>query len=79
MRPINLGMLGTSNPAAAFQEIERASQEDALVYADAMEVTGFTETRTLDMATASATDIGNFLATFVSDCKKRGQNRTQPT
>lgn len=36
-------------------------------------VTGYTETRTLDMGSATATDIGNFVATMVSDLQKAGR------
>lgn len=36
-------------------------------------VQNFTETRTLDMATATSTEIGNFLATLVSDLKNGGR------
>ncbi len=36
-------------------------------------VSNFTPTRTLNMATAGAPEIGNFLATLVSDMKKAGR------
>ncbi len=36
-------------------------------------VSNFTPTRTLDMGTAGAAEIGNFLATLVSDMKKAGR------
>jgi hypothetical protein len=36
-------------------------------------VSNFTPTRTLNMATAGAPEIGNFLATLVSDMQKAGR------
>lgn len=36
-------------------------------------VTNFVVTRDLDMATATVTDIGNFLATLVSDLQNAGR------
>lgn len=36
-------------------------------------VSNYVETRTLDMGTAGAVDIGNFLATLVSDLQKAGR------
>lgn len=33
-------------------------------------ITGFTRTTTLDMGTATATDIGNFLCTVIEDMQK---------
>lgn len=37
------------------------------------DVSNFVETRSLDMGTATVTDIGNFLATLVSDLQKAGR------
>jgi hypothetical protein len=36
-------------------------------------VANYTETRTLDMGTATADDIGNFLATLISDLQAVGR------
>lgn len=36
-------------------------------------VENFTPTRTLDMSTAAAADIGNFLATLVNDLQQAGR------
>lgn len=61
----------------SLREIERASIEDIETVVGELDVTGtVTETRTLDVDTATATDIANFLATFISDVKKRGQKRS---
>lgn len=60
----------------ALKEIEHASSEDyASDAADSFEITNYTETRTLDAATATATDVANVLATFLFDLKKRGSKR----
>jgi hypothetical protein len=47
----------------------RALEASVSVYT----VTNFTPTRTLDMATAGAPQIGNFLATLVSDLQSAGR------
>jgi hypothetical protein len=61
----------------ALREIEKASLEgDAGQVADAYTVTNFTETRTLDAGTATASDVADVLATLISDLQKRGTKRT---
>jgi hypothetical protein len=61
----------------SLKAIERASYEDAELIFDDYTVTGtFTETRTLDVATATLPDLIAFIATLVTDIQKRGQNRT---
>ncbi len=58
-----------------FREVERELQWLTEV-ADAFSLTGtFTEQRTIDAGTATATDLRNVLCTFLSDLKKRGVNR----
>jgi hypothetical protein len=60
----------------ALRAIEVASTEDyAADAADGFDVTNYTETRTLDASTATATDVANVLATFLFDLKKRGSKR----
>lgn len=60
----------------ALREIEQAADEDyAADAADGFTVTNYTETRTLNAATATATDVANVLATFLFDLKKRGSKR----
>lgn len=59
-----------------FKEIERASLEnDAGETADAFTIENHTPTYTLDVATATATDVANVLATFLTALKKRGIKR----
>ena len=81
MRPVQLGFrFGGSFETwaeAALRQIEHASQEDATIIADAFTVSNFTVTRTLDAGTATATQIANFLATFIDDLQKRGTNRAE--
>jgi hypothetical protein len=61
----------------ALKKIEQASVEDIEQVFDDYTVTGtFTETRTLDVATATLPDLIAFIATLVTDIQKRGQNRT---
>jgi hypothetical protein len=56
-------------------EICFASQDVTEEIADAFTLGTFTETRTLNPATATATDIANVLATFLNDMKNRGTTR----
>lgn len=73
MRPLALGALtDLAGVIQGLKKIEQASQVDALVIADEFSVQNFTPTRTLNVATATATDIANFLATFIDDCHRRG-------
>lgn len=61
----------------SLREIEKATVDDAeAVIGEFTIAEGFTETRTLDAATATLTDLANFVATLVSDIKKKGQKRT---
>lgn len=61
----------------SLREIEKASAEgDAGQVADAYTLSNFTETRTLDASTATATDVADVLATFIFDLQKRGSKRT---
>lgn len=61
----------------SLREIEKASLVgDAGEAADGFTLANFTELRTLDVGTATLTDVANVLATFLSDLKKRGQKRT---
>lgn len=62
--------------AQALMTVQLASFEDAeLIFDDFQIVGAFTETRSLTPGTATTTDIANFLATLVSDLKRRGQKR----
>lgn len=59
--------------SSALKELERASYEEIPgEIGDAYTMTNFTTTRTLDAATATATDVANVLATFLTDLKARG-------
>jgi hypothetical protein len=59
-----------------FKEIERASAEnDAGEIADAFTIENHTPTYSLDVATATATDVANVLATFLTALKRRGIKR----
>lgn len=81
MRPVNLPQIGTvRDPIAreAFKEIELASKEvDLLDIANAFTVNGsFTETRELNVTAPTLANAVAFLATFIADCKRGGQHRT---
>jgi hypothetical protein len=57
----------------AFRELEAASYEDnTSEIADAFTLGTFTETFTLDPATATATDVANVLATLLKKMQARG-------
>lgn len=59
------------------REIERLTVEDIEQVVKEFSTTGaFTETRTLNVTTATASDIAAFLATLLSDIKKGGQKRS---
>ncbi len=83
MRPVSFGS-APSDPKAfrdwivrAFRQVDIASNDiDPARIADAFTVSNYTETRTLDAGTATATDIANVLATLIDDLKKRGSKRT---
>jgi len=60
----------------AIVELSRASHEQITEeIADAYQLGTFTETRTLNPATATVADVANVLATILNDMKKRGVNR----
>jgi hypothetical protein len=60
----------------ALRELERVSYEDAARVADDFTILGtLTESRSIDVGTATTTEIHNFLLTFISDLKKRGKNK----
>jgi len=57
----------------AIQEIARSSRvADPNKVADEFTVANATATRSLDAATASASDVAAVLATFIGDLKQRG-------
>jgi hypothetical protein len=76
MRRLNFGA-----PSGDFQkwvtdclrQIERASGEaSAERIADDFIITTLSERRTLDVSTASATEVAEFIGTFIAALKKRG-------
>lgn len=61
----------------ALRAIEQASAADVAAVLDHFSVTGVvTETRTLDVSTATAADIVSFIATLLSDVQKGGQKKS---
>lgn len=62
--------------SACFDEIQNASIEEIASIASDFTITGYTETRTLDASTATATDVANVLCTLILDLKRHGQHRT---
>lgn len=83
MRPVVLGQSISKADfdrwvEEALREIERASYEDIAEVADGFSITGsFTETRILDVSSPSTANIAAFLATFITDLKKRGIHKTE--
>lgn len=63
---------------AQLREIEKASREnDIITLSNAFTVSGtYTATRTLNVSTATLSDLIAFVATFIDDCKRGGVNRT---
>jgi hypothetical protein len=61
----------------ALRIIEEASNEDAMLIADAFSVTNFTATRTLNAGTATTAQLAAFVATLISDLQKRSINRAE--
>ena len=60
----------------ALQEVARASYEnDPAVIASDFTLTGYTETRTLNVGTATTTDIANVLATLILDLARGGAKK----
>ena len=81
MRRVDLHMLGMiRDPAVreAIREIALASAEvDLTDISNAFTVSGtYTPTRTLDVTTPTLQNLVAFVATFIDDCKRGGQNRT---
>lgn len=80
MRRISFGPLAVRDALVEqrLREIERASNDnDPVQIAQAFTITGsYTETRTLDAGTATLADLRAFIATFINDLKRGGQNRT---
>lgn len=63
----------------ALRQIERASNEDSERIFDDFTITNLApinEVRTLDAVAATLPQLVAFVATMVSDLKKRGQNRS---
>lgn len=61
----------------SLQQIERASREDIETVFDGLTISGtYTDTRTLNASTATLPDLIAFVATMVSDIKKRGERKT---
>lgn len=85
MRPVSLGRPYPANSDEAFRrwaleafaELERASYDDIAAVANDFTVSNHTETRTIDAATATATDVKNVLCTFINDIRNRGMKRSQ--
>ena len=82
MRQLSFGSPGQGDQAfrtwaeSAFRTIEQQSNEDMEAVMAEFTTTGsFTETRTIDAATATLGDVRNFIATMFSDIKKGGQKR----
>lgn len=75
MRPCTIN---PHNVMASLTEIERASHEcDITELAQAFTITGvYTPTRALDVSTATLPDLLAFIATWVTDRQRGGQNRT---
>jgi len=61
----------------ALTEIERASYDDAITAVDALTVANYTESRSLDASTATATEVADFLCTLIKDLQNRGTKRNQ--
>lgn len=81
MRPVTIHSMGQiKDPVvkAAVEEFQRASQEnDIAIIATNFTITGaFTDTRTLDVTSATLADVRAFIATLITDLKKGGATRT---
>lgn len=85
MRPVNLGgrLAGQDLEewvTRAFQEIESASREaDPLDIADGFTVTNIPApaVTTLNVATATASDVAKFVATLIDQFQRRGSSRVE--
>lgn len=73
------GLMGTAEGRfmlGALQEVARASIEsDPAVIASDFTLENYTETRTLDVGTATTTDIANVLATLILDLARGGAKK----
>jgi hypothetical protein len=84
MRPVSLGKPARKEledwkkwAEACFAELERASYEDLSTVVGDFTVTGHTDTRALDAATATLADVTDVLCTLIRDMQNRGMKRTQ--
>lgn len=59
----------------SFNEIERASFDDAITVVDSYSVANYTELRTIDGTSGTLGDVRNFLCTLINDLKNRGVKR----
>lgn len=84
MRRVNFGMPPANIKVSpelqwvlqSLKEVELASFEnDPAVIASGFEISNYTETRTLDVATATTTDIANVLATLLLDLRRGGAKK----
>jgi hypothetical protein len=80
MRPVTLNLSAIKDPAvlAALREIMMSSNlNDIVKIASNYTITGtLTVTRTLNVSTATASQIANFIGTLILDLQKGGANRT---
>jgi hypothetical protein len=81
MKNLNFGAPPPNDFAAwvedCFREIERASLEDVESIVSEFRVTGTVTTlRTINAETATVDDLRNFVATLITDIKRRGQKRS---
>ena len=79
MRPVNFpgGPGANVDPwvVESLREIERASQENAFLIADAFKVANNTDLRTVDVSTVTLAGLANAFCTWISDMHKRGTKR----
>jgi hypothetical protein len=80
VKPVTLNLTAIHDPAvrAALADIVTASRlNDLVAIAQNYSITGtVTTTRTLNVSTATASQIANFVATLILDLQKGGANRT---
>jgi len=80
VRPVSLNLGAIRDPAvvAALREIMMSSNlNDIVKIAQNYTITGtLTTTRTLNVSTATQTQIASFLGTLITDLQKGGANRT---
>jgi hypothetical protein len=80
MKPVSLNLSGVKDPAVAtaLAELAAASRlNDIVAIAQNFLITGpVTTTRSLNVSTATTSQIANFLATLVLDLQKGGAHRT---